>query len=133
MDRHLVAGTTVGIAGPYAVRAFDSGRVFKPRRAVRELDGADFGDHGGAAWNSWCGRGGDGATPRKRRLLPGRSAGHDGIVVEERHPDRRVRARSRAQPQMRRFGRGFDRRFALTATFLAPFLIPMFFFVITEK
>ena len=39
--------------------------------------------------------------PGKRRLLPGRSAGHDRVVLEECHPDRRVRARPRSPGQHR--------------------------------
>src|SRR2546427_7571257 len=115
MDRRLAAATAVGLAGADAVRAFRPRRVPEPRRALRELDGADFGDHGGAARHSWGARCGDDAWSAKRRLLPGRSADHDRAVLEERHPDRRVRARPRSAGQVGDRSRGRSRAFAVAA------------------
>ena len=61
MDRHLAAGATVGLAGAAAVRAFDPRGVPEPRRAVRELVGADLRHHGGAARRPRRARRGDSA------------------------------------------------------------------------
>ena len=77
--------------------------------------GADFGDHGGAARHSRRARRGDGAASGERRLLPGRSADHDRVVVEERDPDRRVRARSRSAGQIGDRRRRRSRAFAVAA------------------
>src|SRR2546430_17435952 len=95
MDRRLAAATAVGLAGADAVGAFRPRRVPEPRRALRELDGADIGDHGVAARHSWGARCGDDAWSAKLRLLPGRAADHDLAVLEECPPVRRVQAAHR--------------------------------------
>src|SRR6185503_5817301 len=100
MDGHLAATATVELAGAVAVRAFASRGAACAGRAVRELVDSDFGGHGGAARSPGCAWRGNRASPGKRRLLPGRAAYHDRVVVEERDPDRRVRAQPGSRGQV---------------------------------
>ena len=91
MERPVVRGEGVRLAGADAVCVVARDRVPVPRGAVREL--VDPGDRvaGRAARRTRRRHRDAGARAHERRLFPGRSARHDRPRRQERHPHRGVR------------------------------------------
>src|SRR5258706_4095804 len=106
MDRHLAAAAALRRTGAAALCAFDPGGVLEPCGALRKLVDPDFGDHGGALRRTGRARRGDHLPHAERRVLHGGPAHDNRPVGEERHPDRRVRARAAGRGQERSRRRG---------------------------
>ena len=95
VDGRLVSGADGAVAGAAPVRLLGARHLPRPRRALRELDGAPVG-HARAAARRHRRRGGDGPSrPAERRVLPDRPADRARPDHEERHPDRAVRQGAR--------------------------------------
>ncbi len=88
---HVLPGAGRRRADLDAVRGVAGVRVPVPGRAVRELVDPDLGDAGGAGGHRRRAAGDVAARALQRHLFPGRPAGDDGPVGQERHPDRGVR------------------------------------------
>src|SRR6267378_1043233 len=106
MDRHLAAAAALRRTGAAALCTFDPGGVLEPRGALRKLVDPHLGDHGGALWRARRARRGDYLPHAERRVLHGGPAHDNRPVGEERHPDRRVRARAARRGQERSRRRG---------------------------
>ena len=91
VDRSLLRGGTLGLAGAGAVRRLAPHRLPVPRGALRELVDPVLGHAGRAARRARHRRRDALARARQRRLLPGRPAHHHRTLGQERDPDRGVR------------------------------------------
>ncbi len=91
VDRPLLPGAHGRVAGRPALRLLGARHLPGPRRALRELDGADLDRSGAAARRAGRRAGVLAARPAQRRLLPDRPAHRPRPDHQERDPDRAVR------------------------------------------
>ena len=91
LDRPVLRGAAVRLAGAGAVCDFAGDRVPVPGGAVRELVDSGRGDAGGAARYHRHRAGDVAARPEQRCVLPGRTVDHRRPGGQERDPDRGIR------------------------------------------
>ena len=95
VELDVLSGEDRRLSDVHRVRAGAAAGLSGARRAIRELVRADLGGAGGAAVVHRAGRGALGAVGQRAQqqsVRPDRAGPADGVVGQERDPDRRVRA-----------------------------------------
>ena len=113
MELDVLSGEARRLSDVHRVRSGAAAGLSGARRAIRELVRADLGDPGGAAVVHRAGGGALGAhrqRAQQQSLRPDRARAADGAFRQERHPDRRVRARAARRRQDDRWTRRWRRR-----------------------